>query len=637
MRAWDNPSPPPSPHSSPRGLPTDEDDIQVALNLRAPSADSDIDIDSNFMQTSVVDANGQDPRVPNSLVEEQTADMDLINFDSFTSPSTDAPVVNLLSATPPRSLQGAPFTVDDLLAPSPLRPPHQTPTTTESHPANMFFETLDPINREDTKSVDEEAQVLIVLADEPKTPPPQSSDAVYIDIQEAPVVDSLLDPGSQTPLRRSTRPRRSASPYFYPLTSSPSKLPDSPSKPKVEVGPARRRRTKTKESDDVLELDEEKDQMSRVIAGVQESPNKIVTNGITSNIERRSATPLATPLAHEKAAQQEPESYQRLGSLSPASTNLLMQLLPSGTGPDSVVVDPVATDPVADEHHETENAALTETSGDLEQPFPSVVDEVLARPSTPLRTSAPPQPPRDVTRTPARRVLISEAIGQSTVSPFKASALPPASSSGTAGPPLGFLGAPVFKPRGPAETIRSPAKRVPIAAAMSSLHPPVKPSTRPASPVKSTHVRSSSEDPIQPAVLKFPRSMSAEPMQPGQTSLGAGETSRKPASTQSIPVRTVQNTVESSSSALNIPPSIQEIDEVGPQGQVPPSKPVTNLRPPTGKIESKIPRPGVKPYVRPTLATSINKIPRPATSLLKKGLPNTSATTGVSIWLIGFC
>lgn len=633
MRAWDNPSPPPSPHSSPRGLPTDEDDIHLALNLRAPSADSDIDIDSNFMQTSVADANGQDSPVSNSSVEEQTADMDLINFDSFMSPSTDAPVVNLLPATPPRSLQGAPFTVDDLLAPSPLRPPHQASTTAGSHPANMFFEALDPINREDTTSVDEEAQVLIVLADEPKTPPPQSSDAGHIDIQEASVVDSLLDPGSQTPLRRSTRPRRSASPYFYPLTSSPSKLSDSPSKPKVEVGPARRRRTKTKETDDVLELDEEEDQMSRVIADVQESPNKIVTNAITSNIERQSAT----PLAHEKAAQQEPESSQRLGSLSPASTNLLMQLLPSGTGPDSVVVDPVATDPVADEHHETENAASTETSGDLEQPFPSVVDEVLARPSTPLRTSVPPQPPRDVTRTPARRVLISEAIGQGTVSPVKASALPPASTSGTAGPPLGFLGAPVFKPRGPAETMRSPAKRVPIAAAMSSLRPPVKPSTRPASPVKSTHVRSSSEDPIQPAVLKFPRSMSAEPMRLGQTSLGAGETSRKPASTQSIPVRTVQNTVESSSSALNIPPSIQEIDEVEHRGQVPPSKPVTSLRPPTGKIESKIPRPGAKPYVRPTVATSINKIPRPTTSLLKKGLPSTSATTAVSTWLMGFC
>ena len=655
LRAWDNPSPPPSPHSSPRGLRNEEKHALIADDDATPSDGSDDDDDDDdpsavqdtanvgclVADTSVQPTPSRESGPP---VEGQTDDVDLINFDSFTSsPSIHKPAVNLMPATPPHNLLGALFTVDDLLAPSPLRPLTQTTNSTAAGPlVDLLGVDLQPSGPEDSASVDEEAQVLIVLAEEPKrgsTPSALPSTESSVELHEPLAPDPLPETELSTPLRRSTRPRRSVSPYFYPLTGSPSKLPDpslqSPSRPTVEVGPARRRRMKTQEEFGVLEPVEEKDQIYGVIPT---SPNKLMSgDAIQDDIVRARApsTITAIPLTKERARSRDPETQQRLGSLSPTSTNLLMQLLPSEEGKDTSSGDSILESTVhGDDATKAEGIIVSPIEGAArtEGSFPFVANGIPARPSTPPRNSTSSQPSRDITRTPARRIPISEAINQGSLSPAKVPALQTMSTTNPSGDPLGFLGGPVFKPRGPAETMRSPAKRVPIAQAMSSLHPPTKLSTRPASPVKSTHVRSSSEDPIQPIIPKFQRSMSAEPVRPSQSSLKVGEIFRKPAFTQSIPVRASQTAGESSHSvpSLNIPPSIQEIDEAGPQEQVSRSKLTNSLRPPTGKVESRIPRPGIKPYVRPSATSSINKIPRPVPSLPKKTHTSVPASTDVS-------
>ena len=566
----------------------------------------------------------QDSSVSASLPGEPSDEMDLINFDSFTTAlPSDAPAVQLMPATPPL---GAPYSVDDLLAPTPLRPVQrfeQVAHVPDSAEDDLLLPTVGSPSREGTASVDEEAQVLIALSDEPVDVPvpmsPQVPIAALENPQEAQIVAPLLDPALQTPLRRSTRPRRSVSPYFLPLTS-PSKLPDStqpsPSQPKVEVGPARRRKPKAKEQDnekvDLIEI-------------LHEPADKDLGDIILEDVEL--PPPTSTPPPTDgKGKGKEPEAQQRLGSLSPASTNLLMQLLPTSPAKESAAGVASVTQSI-DKQPEIEQRPTTPVNA----PPATVVTPV--HPSTPTRSNAFSQQTRDVVRTPARRVPIAQAIGQGIVSPVKPSAMQGGQASNASGFQAGFLGAPVFRPRAPEDSLRSPAKRVPIAQVMSSLQSPAKPSSRPASPAKSTHTRSLSEDPIQPAVPKVQRSMSADTARPGQFGLKGSDIFKKPPSTQHIPVRSSQASNEPSSSTLpfNIPPSIQEMDEPQPQVLAQPSKPATGIRAPSGKIESKIPRPGSKPYVRPAAAGAVKQqIPKPSVTLPRKVASTASAPPAVS-------
>ncbi|KIP09140.1 hypothetical protein PHLGIDRAFT_126585 [Phlebiopsis gigantea 11061_1 CR5-6] len=618
MRAWDNPSPPPSPHASPRPLHNEDEFLQLVTDAGPSLADSDAEMDTDgaFDPVGKAAANEQPQgsSAPASLPRGHFDETDLINFDSFTTAlPSDTPAVQLMPATPPL---GAPYTVDDLLASTPLRPPQgfeqvaRAPNAAQE--GDLFLADLKSPSHEDTASVDEEAQVLIALSSEPKdvTAPssPQVSTVALENPEETSIPATLLEPALHTPLRRSTRPRRSVSPYFLPLTS-PSKLPDSaqssPSQPKIEVGPARRRKIKVKEQDD------EKVDLVEI---PQESPGKNLVDIVLEDVELPAPTLNALP-ADDKGKGKGPEAQQRLGSLSPTSTNLLMQLLPAGSAQEPTTPAVGVMQPI-DQRSNEEQRPTTPVDA-----TPAAVDTHV-RPSTPIRNGVLSQPARDVTRTPARRVPISQAIGQGIISPVKPSAVRGGQTSGATGFQAAFLGAPVFKPRAPEDSLRSPAKRVPIAhaQAMSSLQSPAKPSGRPASPVKSTHARSLSEDPIQPAVHRVQRSMSADLARPAQLGPKGGDIFKKLTSTQHVPVRSSQASNEPSTSTLpfSIPPSIQEMDEPQPQGLAQPSKPAIVLRPPTGKTESKIPRPGSKPYVRPTAASGVKQIPKPAATLPKK-------------------
>lgn len=572
--------------------------------------------------------------LPDRPAEAQADDMDLINFDSFTA--TSAPAVNLLPATPPKAPLGAPCSVDDLLAISPNRPSSgENPSPSLTHVTDALPNLFTPTAQEETQSADEEAQVLAALSPEQQQGLLPSSPPVVASLPEETIGQRVnepsLAPAPQTPLRRSTRPRRSVSPYVHP-TATPSKAERVPSpNPKVQIGPARRKRVRTKDQDVPQELSDSMDAVyvdSHVpMEDIQHTPDTALLDFL--------ATPALDDIRSEASEEKEkrresPLKDLPLRPLSPTSTNLLMQLLPSSSPkPDT------GSTALAEAQHDNNrppDAPSTPPPDNVTATLPPfcLEDQAPERPVTPMREDVSSHL-RDVGRTPARRVPISEAIAQGTVSPVKAPVFfAPSQVNAT----NSTLGLPVFKSRAPEEILRSPAKRVPVADTMSSLQSPAKPATRPASPTKSSHVRSMSEDPIQPIVPKFRRSVSVEPVRPSPSILRPGELFRRPVSVQAATSKNSQYSTEPSSLAvpLNIPQPIQETDEAEPQQPSQPaqaktdiSKPPSGLRPPSSRADSKIPRPGVKPYTRPTSTSTSKPIPRAVPSLPKKTLPGASS------------
>jgi hypothetical protein len=645
LRAWDNPSPPPSPPLSP-GLPRNQTEA-IGIDAEIPL---DIQRDKQSVQgisevpTENVYAR---PTLQSSSIVEDPAEppeeADLINFDSLESP-TIAPIVNLLLATPPSSSLNGPLTVDDLLAPSPFRSldVHATPTQDQDSAGPVA--SGQPNAREDTASTEEEAQVLMVLSGEP--PQGSSSSAPTFvpsdmaQVTEVSVADVSLEPEPYTPLRRSTRPRRSVSPYFNSLTATLSKSTNatssaSPSHQKIEVGPARKKRSKARDSDSTHLTIESTTTTSPALNIPLEENQVGAGQGTLSafgSIAEQGTDGQAKSKAGQGSGKQRPSkpSHQQLRSLSPNSARLLMQLLPSPSestlNPNSMPTPEIESQSIA------QNTGLApEDSVDTQCALLPTENQDHARPSTPVRNGTSPMP-CDIGRTPARRIPISEAMAQGIASPVKPPTfLQPSKQSAVSGQ-SGFSGSSVFKLRGPEEPPRSPAKRVPISEIVSVFSSPAKTVSRPVPPVKSTHVRSMSEDPIQPAVPKFLRSMSAEPARPSQSALRAGNLFRQ--SAQSSATKTSQPISDSSSTVpLNIPPSIQEIDESEPPPPPAASKPVSTLRVVSTRAESKIPRPEIKPYARPTVSNANRQIPRPTVSIPQKILLKTAASAPLAVSL----
>ena len=188
---------------------------------------------------ATVDANAQ--HNPDEVEE------DLIMFDSLSSPSLSSQRMRALPATPPnRPLH----TVDDLLALSPM-PPSSSSMLVDipCHASEVAVPViLQNQSREATPSACDEDEVLLTLS-RPASPPAalaHEEQTIVMDPQaDVPLVVLTTTPeqAPQTPLRRSTRPRRSVSPYIYPFTTSPSKPASSvPSTPQPPSSAATKRR-----------------------------------------------------------------------------------------------------------------------------------------------------------------------------------------------------------------------------------------------------------------------------------------------------------------------------------------------------------------------------------------------------------
>ncbi|PSR74905.1 hypothetical protein PHLCEN_2v9439 [Hermanssonia centrifuga] len=611
LHASDNPSPPPSPPPTP---PVDSaEEEPVLIDFAPPFLESVVDHVSESDNIAGSVSHDFPLLLPTQPVLSSATEEDLISFDSLSSHTpTPMPLMAVLPptapSTPSRS-QAAAHTVDDLLT---LSPVPLIPTTTSHrlpspfHDGILFSQTA---SRDPTPSGDEEEQVAAALSsgayDLLSSPELCASNAS----NEEPLV--ILDQPNKahssellhTPVRRSTRERRSVSPFVIPSSiTKASRIADSsshlsPVRQSLDPSPAQTRRKQMKlkqNSRGEIVSDSAADMLGTSCHSpivVDSSP--LVTPVVLPASEEHQTT----PLPHEKSTAlgkgkgRADQETHRLGSLSPTSTNALMQLLPPARAPssdDSISID--AKDPTSTDLMTVQPSTLSAPDPlqpDVDPSSPCHDPNVYDRPNT------PPPRPVDPGRTPARRVPIMEAISQGSVSPQKVSTF-------HAQP----LGTPVFRARAPDDPLRSPAKRIPVSGVLSAFPSPQKhvPIFRFSSPLKS----SQSQDSVPQSAHKAQRSSSTEPSlsQPGASKIGLFT---RPDPAGSSVVAESKAGLAFASTSSRFPPTIPEGDESSSTGlPKSPAKPLpaSSLRQPTARVESRIPRVGSKPYARPTAAAT---------------------------------
>ncbi|KAH9951340.1 hypothetical protein B0H21DRAFT_277999 [Amylocystis lapponica] len=649
LRAHDNPSPPPhSPrteHLNSTDQAAAENDLLVDISdsparhsRSAQGEPADFDI-PNLVRDPLFEVHTEmqhlsTPSPQQSSPGPNISQQDLINFDSFSTPSGSPHVRNLqsISSTGTHSTRNVPgqrafTTVDDLLLLSPMPSPSVARITSD-HDTNVPEIT--------TPSVDEENQVLQVLSQDILSP---SSSVPMSDI---PVI---LEPTheTQTPVRRSTRPRRSCSPFTPKIISNVATSGGSPGKTaSTSAGSGTLAFQQSPLPPTSLVVKKKSKGKGREASPVpgREGSGRMETDGSNANRSRHvpsaktdlqvelSSTLLNSNNLHKDSEKSERrthavKTHRELGSLSPGSTDVLMQLLPNASGSGGSSTSPVpeadAVPPIS-ALFPTQQPTFPLTSNFTSHPEPGA-------PLTPSKFS-------DANRSPPRRIPIAQAIAQGT---FSAQRRDPSSTAGssklhTGAPGIGLLGSPVFRRPALDDPTRSPAKRVPISQLAMPSPAKGKAPARLASPVRPfprERERSGSAEP-RPLTSQKGRSGSAEPSRPSGLVINAGKDwfSKKPASLGSQPWGRATGSsamAEKPKSTLpypivagpsRVPTSIPEENDSSPipsrGSSLPPSsppmsspsKPTFSLRQPLARATSRIPRIGAKPYARPKATQS---------------------------------
>lgn len=602
LQAHDNPSPPPSP-------PSDLEPLPNAGNL-IDLADRDEQMEDPTAHTTPFS-----PAPQADDVEPNTSQPDLINFDSFSTPlaTLRAGVSTLLPprpASPLLSHDSKATTVDDLLSLSPTgvsaAPASRLKVVTAT--ATATADTLTP-------TTDEELQVMEVLTDTLPAldaPAPFTEEVlVHIHTPDALITvpaatvtvpdTSTLLPAPQTPVRRSPRKRSSISPTRpsavpealppLPTTTSDRSVSSLTSQTSSTVFPSLGVRVRKRANSQ----------------DVSPNPGAILMKAM--DVERLLDDRRPISPGREARRKREAEQPRRLGSLSPTSTDLLMQLLPSGSDPAGLQATATETGLVATMTDMISSAA----AGTKPAPFCNESGNAVFTSQTTVESPSPKPASTEPPRTPARRVPIQEAIAQGVYSPPKQ---PTTSLLGKTAP-----SAPLF--RHPRQALndpnRSPAKRVPILQAFA---PPTVPSPNkgkapmrlasPTRPASKEQVRSNSAEYMSRPVVSA-RNRSAEPTTPQVASIFA----KPPSAIGSIdtpkgnPGTPLPYPLIPSASRTH--PPIPEVDEgetengttqrnhaqsSSPPASIP-AKHVSSLRQPSANVTSRIPRIGAKPYARP--------------------------------------
>ncbi|PCH38213.1 hypothetical protein WOLCODRAFT_161386 [Wolfiporia cocos MD-104 SS10] len=613
LRAHDNPSPPPSPPP----------EVHVS-----PRLDALFDVSEAFTSEAV-------PFTTETPIDpaQMTADVaitqpDLITFDSPSTPSRSVHIAQLRPTerldAPPPSLLATGATVDDLLSMSPQPPP----------PAPFMPQAISQsVSGETTDSVDSETQVLEALSGEESAPAEQE---LLVEVERN------ADP--RTPLRRSTRRRRTSSPARPKLVSvqNDSTLPyASTSTDDDDVAPQLFAPTTP------LRFKKKNRKSSR-------SPSRDIM-GDSISYDTENAQPNSTQYIAEAQGVQEthaPETERELRSLSPTSNDVLMQVLFGASEPTEQ--PPQELIPSSEPASES-NAAV---------PGPALTDSQAAQPIVPAsdiqRTPQPilstPTRALDVSRTPARRVPIAQAIVQGTFSPQKQSSSAASGQTKPSGVGIGTLGSPVFKRSALDDPTRTPAKRVPLkealAAASTQPQDKGKAPVRHASPALDLSRERTRSGSTEPRPSRRAEKAAAEPTRPFVSALAAARSSKpsldtasksrsaltksylnkdEPLKTLPFPVvpsrRTPGSTSEADTVRSKLKPSPPEPIVVSS----PPSSPAkagSILKQPSAGASSRIPRIGTKPYARPTpVGPPATEKKPPLVARRAVGKPPTSATS----------
>ncbi|OBZ75712.1 hypothetical protein A0H81_04382 [Grifola frondosa] len=646
LRAHDNPSPPPSPLPIEREIPLPWQDSNILLDdvfeSTQPEATNSprgrVLVDLTVDQTAV-SGNASRPSTitPQHVDEADSSSSDLITFDSFSSPSA---FKARRHTTPARAVTEREHpimtTVDDLLSLSPLpnlvEPRPTSPQTIPS--AEGCLEDVSP-------STDEEMQVLATLTSDCAPPsPPLVADTLPAIAEAASELPSILMSGPTTPVKCSTRPRRSCSPVPKIVSQTPPStsvhdilLPPMPEipvpdqfialPPEESVQPDRESTEQPSNAGADVGNDIDAHTLECSEGGNSRSLAENSPSQIKSPVNDAPDTTLGSPKVKEKAGRLKRVSRAGadLGPLSPTSSNLLMQLLPqaSGSGASPPVSSVQDSGNVSELKPTTPPKALpTLSSVNLEEP--AIPALTIQRPPSVPPTTTPFL--ADASRTPARRIPISQAVAEGAFSAQKHRFMIGMGKRGIGTDVgVGLLGSPVFRRAALDDPTRSPAKRIPISEAVPV--PPASPAKgksvmrgqSPARMLFRERERSGSAEP-KPLVVRKQRSASAEP-----PTLAVGKNGffqRPPPSAARSHVATCSDSEverERKWGTLpfpiivpgRVPPAIPEAEEVdsGPSSKPlksSPAKPVSSLRQPSAGSGSKIPRIGAKPYARPKAA-----------------------------------
>ncbi|RDX56840.1 hypothetical protein OH76DRAFT_1551234 [Lentinus brumalis] len=626
LSACSNPSPPPSP---PPTLPQplrEFDDIQL-VDVTDPDDEEDTNVSTpkgplialDGLSEPIVSSSPFIPPPPVTAPEhpdDQTdvSQPDLITFDSFSEadpgPNHVASIPSSVAASTPSRL--VPKSIDDLLSMSP------NPISTSSAQAERAVMQEIVMANDATVTPDEEMEVVhsLVHGGGPRAPSPPLIEMTAPEeetVSDAPAPMNELAVTSEEdspPLRRSTRPRRSRSSLPQTVTT-PSPKVISPDK-RVDVEAAN-------DSDTTPQSQQRKRK-------AKPSPAR------EDKGDEAAAEVLATP----KSLPQLARSHRELGSLSPLSAAVLTQLLPPGgdsvSGPSTPLPPPPEGGSPATEtlHAPAPKTPPHQTTSFV---FPRVgSSDTLGdarRPKSPLRPFSPYRF-AEGSRTPARRVPITQAIAEGTYSSQKL-----LGSFATTHPPQA-PGSPVFKKPDLDNPGRSPARRVPMSEALPVPPPsPVrvdkgkgKAVFRTQSPVRVPSAPPRERNASAEPPLAFGRKARGTSVEPSirPPALGRRPLFQKPASSDGtsssvLKPRTVLPFPITGQQRL--PPAIPEAEEPSSSVARPrviaatasPVKHGSSLRQPSAGAGSKIPRIGVKPYARPRAGAADappSKLPTPA-------------------------
>jgi hypothetical protein len=509
-RALDNPSPPPSPSAAPNEL---NPYFFAFHSEERPSPEI-----RSF------------PLIPPDLNQPQpsrTQPDDLISFESF--PATPGKVNLTHDLLPPEPISSS---VDDLLSRSPGVPLLEMPSATLTIPPLVVVDS-DKVIAED---------VLIHSPCNPTSEDAEGNDGMNNLMR--PRDADVFEATTPTPLRRSARTRQSLTPQPSAVRNAECAL--FAPLPKLAVpSPAHTRRKKRASAilpEEIVE-DSQSEEDVKMLSPTQKVGGVLAGAG-------RSPGKAATSFSRE------------LGSLSPTSTNLLTQLIPS-TSDRSSGTDTEFSAPRVMLSFSTLAPFQTTLAPHTPSRFISPV-----RSSSPVRAGSPAKfrlqapDPNDTTNTPARRIPVEEAIAQGHLSLQKVAH-------------LGYKGGAM--PQAPLFSVSTPARRVLIVD----------------SPVASTSG-------VRTGFLGSPvHASSKEPKVSSQPDVGQGDEQRiVVGSSRPAKVAAVANVnlTGPPTRGVKLPfPLIPSVSLSKPQEAEKQVAPKSALK----HLTSRIPRMGVKPYARP--------------------------------------
>lgn len=538
MHAVDNPSPPPSPtlplsffdpyHTTTPQSPTDyrNDLFLLSINNRPEH-----DHDNPLLLSTTIDSKAQtSDNLPSQVLQQE-----LISFDSV-------PTLQPKEANTSSFLKEA-VSVDDLISHCPI--------------------SLSPGIQQNLKIpdlvVEPPLENLLVDMDLDKTVGVVGEDSNIVPHNSEPQLGQLgilLQPSNvETPVRRSTRPRKSVTPNVAPP-------------PAVFSLPPSGARTQIKKK---LTPDEFVDDDSQEEQGVEE---KIVQRALTQT------GPSALWSARQRSPTRSPMSFNRvLGSLSPKSSDLLAKLAftPNEESNNMSVGN--------DEPSDSRTPFTFSIFPTLSQSVPeSLPPNTPSHPTGPIRFSSPTRStsphkirlqmpaPNDPMNTPARRIPIEQGIAQGHVSPQKAAQLG-------------------FKSDGtPLTSILTPARRVLVSEPSIIPRPD---GIRFGKPSKGKEREQSMEPGSRPVIARRKEKETASEQSSTET-LAKSWTAQP----DTLPFLLVASNPAPSTSSSMVPETCQS--------NLTPAKPTivkSYLRQPT----SRIPKIGAKPYARPPTIASRQK------------------------------